>query len=164
MLTMQSYSSNDVLREYPDVERILSYEIEEPSYARKFVSVFDGWLGEDHYHLLECRDEIERQERNNKLLSHWELIIDRTPVFFLNEKGHVHQSTDRHAFLAWCQYSDTKEDFAYVLLPAIGAYYKEDWEDTNVVWYSDRKKAQPLFDWANECGLHVLDDWRESID
>jgi hypothetical protein len=52
------------------------------------------------------------------------------------------------------------EDFAFVLLPELGAYYKEDWDDTNVVWYSDELTVQPLFDWAVECELHVLDDGR----
>ena len=139
----------------------MSYSLEEPSLPKKFISVFDRWLGKENLGLLDCRDESERSERDERLLAHWTQVFDRTPVYRFAD-GTVRRETDRGFFLDACRDRPDKvsEDFAFVLLPALGAYYKEDWDDTNVVWYSDELTVQPLFDWAVKCELHVLDDWR----
>jgi hypothetical protein len=139
----------------------LSYSLEEPSLPRKFISIFNQWVGKENLGRLDCRDESERAERDERLLAHWAQIFDCTPVYRI-AGGTVRRETDRGSFLDACRNRPDKvsEDFAFVLLPELGAYYKEDWDDTNVVWYSDLQGVQPLFDWAHEFGLHVLDDWK----
>jgi len=163
---MNTYSIDDVTREFPDAERILSFPLEEPDLPRKFVSIFDRWLGKENYGQLDCKNDAERAERNERLLSHWEMIFERTPVFMLNETGVLTEAVNRESFFSKCEYGGWKgsADFVFVLLPALGAYYQEHWDDTNVVWYSDIKKAQPLFDWAIASGLHTLEDRRENTD
>ncbi len=140
---------------------MLSHELEEPDLPRKYVSIFDRWIGKENYGQLDCKNDAERAERNERLLSHWAKVFDRTPVFRLAD-GKVKLETDRESFLDVCRFRPDKPgfEFAFVLIPELGAYYKEEWDDTNVVWYSDEVTVQPLFDWAVECGLHVLDDWR----
>ena len=150
-----------MLSDYPEAEAVLSYALEEPSFPRKFISIFGQWLGKENLERLDCKDELERAERDERLLAHWTQVFDGTPVYRFVD-GKVRCETDRGAFLDACRNKPdkTSEDFMFVLLPELGAYYKEDWDDTNVVWYSDLQRIQPLFDWAREIGLHILDDWK----
>lgn len=157
---MRSYTVESILAEFPNARSILRYEMEEPELPRKFVSVFDRWLGAENYHLLDCKDDLEREDRNKKLLAHWTLVIERTSVWTM-EENQILEVVDRQQFLQKCgDYEKSGDEFAFVLLPELGAYYLEDWDDTNVVWYVDEDRVQPLFDWAAECGLFTLPDWK----
>jgi len=67
-------------------------------------------------------------------------------------------------FLARCARDPDRPGhrFPRVALPELQAYYAEDWDDTNFVWYASRERVEPLLEWARACELHVLDDGREA--
>ncbi len=146
---------------FPAAKDVLSSSVEDPGMPRRFISVFDQWLGKEKAELLDCKNDGERLERNQRLLAHWARLFDGTPVFRLLN-GEIVRETDRDSFLDYCRFRPAKKatEFAFVLLPELGSYYKEDWDDTNIVWYSDEAAVQPLFQSAVECGLHVINDWR----
>lgn len=154
------HDDSTISRAFPEAMQVLSYELDEPPLPKKFISVFPRWLGENQIDQLDCANDAEREARDEKLLALWERIFLRTRVFTLLDKK-LQQAKGIHDFLSYCKPRRDKPatDFAFVLLPDLGAYYKEDWDDTNVAWYSKLSTAQPLFDWALESGLYVLEDW-----
>ena len=160
------YLPESVERAFPEARQFIhglsggGGEIE-PPYPRLFISVFDRWLGRKHIDLLTCQTAAERESRNVRLLNHWSLVADQCSLYELRF-GRLIFVESRTAFLARCAYDPKKpaRRFVKVFIPEFRAIYSEDWDDTNVVWYQDRDRVKPLLEWAEECGLHVLEDWR----
>jgi len=152
------HSRESILDILPDAERILRREVDDPPYDKVAISIFDRWLGDD-LHLLDCRDQAERETRNRRLLAHWARVYDETEVFVLNSEGVLASASDREAFLIECGYDPdkTSDRFQFVVLPEFKALYHEYWDDTNVLWYADRTAIAPMLDWARECDLHVVE-------
>jgi hypothetical protein len=43
-----------------------------------------------------------------------------------------------------------------LILPEYAAIYNEEWDWTNIIWYTDEKKLKPILEIVNKAGLHIL--------
>lgn len=130
------------------------------------ISVFDHWLrDENEWHLMDCYEGPERINRDRKFLSHWAAIFDTTPVFTFRTRGRFpHKSKkvfkeylDKEGFLQQCRFDPQKAPEQVVLLPEFDCIYVASWDDTNVVYYNHREKADLIINLAKGVGLHCLE-------
>lgn len=132
---------------------------------RVAVSVFDHWLRDEvEWSQLDCFEGEERRERDRKLLAHWAAIFDLTPAYTVRYRGRgprkarmvLKQYTCRDGFLRQSRCDQSKSPSQFLILPELGCIYVAGWDDTNVLYFSDPDKAQPVLDLAVQCGLYVL--------
>ncbi len=151
-----------IMQLFPDLDRFV-FDPSSTSYEKVAISVFDGWLGPDRLHMLDC-DSRERAKRNQKLLSHWQKIFERTSVLAVHLRGKAKQRllirrfASQASFLKLADYHPYKPSsrFQLIALPDLEALYMENWDDTNVLWFKSMEKARPVIEWAAECGLHQI--------
>jgi len=43
-----------------------------------------------------------------------------------------------------------------LILPELSAIYNEEWDWTNILWYTDDEKIKPFLGIADKVGLHIL--------
>lgn len=138
----------------------------DPLSSKVAISVFDRWLGED-LHLLDCKLQGEREEREVRKLCFWESIFESTSVYtyrstsqkVASQNIELMRYVDKERYLADCAYNPekTSAQFQFVILPEFQAVYQENWDDTNVLWFTAREKVEPLLQQAGNCGLFVLE-------
>ena len=123
------------------------------------ISVFDRWLGEKDLHLLDCKDIEEREDRNRRMLSLWMKIYDKCEIRCRGDNDEFRLEPNRVAYESRCAYDGDRpgSEFQCILIPEFTAIYYENWDDTNVLWYSRRDDVQPLISMALNCGLHAIE-------
>ena len=123
------------------------------------ISVFDGWLGPKNYHLLDCKDDAEREDRNRRMLSFWMKIYDSYEVLCRVNDCEFERETNRLKYESSCAYDGNRPGnrFQCILIPELTAIYHENWDDTNVLWYSNRNDIEPLISMAIESGLYSIE-------
>jgi len=42
------------------------------------------------------------------------------------------------------------------ILPELSAIYSEEWDWTNIIWYREKEKIEPILEIAKKAGLFVL--------
>jgi hypothetical protein len=153
-----------IWQELPEIEKIKEGH-STTDMRRVAVSVFDHWLrDEKEWPLLDCFDGEERRERDRKLLAHWAGVFDLTPAYTVRYRGRwqrkarlvLKQYTSRDGFLCQSRFDKSKSPSQFLILPELKCIYVAGWHDTNVLYFNNREKAQPVLDWALQCGLHVL--------
>ena len=123
------------------------------------ISVFDRWLGKKNLHLLDCKDDAERQDRNRRMLALWMAIYDSYDVLCRTKTDDFEPTRDRTEYETACAYDGDRpsNEFQCILIPERSAIYYENWDDTNVLWYMDRKDIVPIIELAETCGLHAIE-------
>jgi len=84
-------------------------------------------------------------------------IYDSYDILCRTESETFAEVPNRSQYEAACAYDGDKEDFQCILIPECYAIYYENWEDTNVLWYMDRKDVEPIIELAESCGLHLIE-------
>lgn len=123
------------------------------------ISVFDRWLGRDDLHLLDCVDADERENRNRRLLSFWAAIYDTQTVISRSNLDVFAVPKNRDAYIEKCRRGATggNDVFQCVVLPELGAIYYQNWDDTNVLFFCERSRIEPLLTLAHSCELSVIE-------
>ena len=162
ILRKLSRDESELVEPYVRVIQAIWDDLDISPFQKVAVSIFDRWLLEDH-HLLEWADYREREDRNRKLLCHWDRIFRETDVYTIRFRGRWPKKqrivskkyVDREGYLRRCHFD--WEKFQWGIIPEYEAIYHEHWDDTNVLWYRDRKQADVVLKWAQECGLHAIE-------
>jgi hypothetical protein len=129
------------------------------------ISIFDHWLNdESEWHLMDCFDGPERVRRDKTFEAHWAAIFDQTPVYTVRWRGRwpkktklvLKRYTSREGFLQQSRFNKLKSPTQFLILPELGCIYAAGWDDTNILYFHDSGKAQPVLQLACEAGLHTL--------
>lgn len=143
------------------------HEDERPAVAKVLsVSVFDHWLSrEDACSLLENVPPEVQALRDSLHAKFCALLVSKTTVLSFVFRR---RSRDRLVFReftsrsALSQYCTTKGGRTLghrhfcVALPDLNCVYYESWDSTNHFFFTDPSSMGPLYDWAQESGLHLL--------
>ena len=150
--------------QFPELRAIK--ENDPNSMNRVAISVFDHWLRDEaEWHLLDCYDGKERESRDRKFLSHWQTIFESTEVYTLRYRGRwprksklvIKKYLDKHGFLSQCKFDTRHSPSQFVILPEFDCIYLAFWDDTNVVYFNSREKADSIINLAKIQGLHCLE-------
>lgn len=129
------------------------------------LSIHDHWLRDAaEWPRLVCTDPQARHQRDQKLEAHWVSLFDLTPIYTPRWRGRwpnkarltLKRYTSRDGFLQQSRVNPSRAPTQFIILPELGCIYTAGWDDTNVLYFQDRDKAQPVFRLAAAAGLHVL--------
>ena len=156
-----------ITRTFPDLRHTLQSYANDHLEYKVAISVFNRWLGKDNLHLIDCRSNKEREERNSRMLCFWKSIYNSTNVYSYesisqkpdSQKINFVRYVNKEAYLKDCAYNPekTSDQFQFVILPEFEALYYENWDDTNVLWYTSKEKIEPLLEQVGICGLYLID-------
>ncbi len=130
------------------------------------ISVFDHWLrDQSEWHLMDCFEGPERLRRDAVFLLHWEAIFDAISVFTVRSRGRpphrsrlvFKQYSEKYGYLQQCRIDQRRPPTQLVLLPEFDSIYAASWDDTNIVYFNSRERAEPILKLAQHVGLHFLE-------
>lgn len=153
---------SDIKEKLPSLQRLI--EKEDTDYQMIFVSVFDHWLTQDEFQPeIHTEDPKEIAERRYKLQNFIIGLFNITPTFTWKRKRNnrifLYRLETEKQILIKCaiqnQHGETGQRYD-IILPELRAVYSEEWDWTNIVWFKDQAKIQPLIELAEKSGLYIL--------
>ena len=146
----------------PFLQRLI--EKEDTDYQMIYVNVFDHWLTQDEFQPeIHAEDRKEIAERRNRLQNFIIDLFNMTPTFTWKRKRNnqifLYRIETEIQILSKCaiqnQHGETGQRYD-IILPELRAVYSEEWDWTNIVWFKDQAKIQPLIELAEKSGLYIL--------
>ncbi|WP_303917918.1 hypothetical protein [Draconibacterium sediminis] len=158
-----------IKKRLPDFRKVLEEDesfIETGIYKKIFISVFDHWLTKDEANKMIFIDSdlSELQLRRDKFESFTKALYEKTNIYFWKYKRNYRiffkQPKSFKDILRRCDfnnlYSQSGDRYS-LILPEYSAIYNEGWDWTNVIWYMDRNKIEPILEIAKKTGLNILE-------
>ncbi len=152
----------------PNVKKLIERDdtfIESGTYKKIFISIFDHWLSFDEADQM-CVDEdlVELKNRREKFRNFIVEINNKTELYSWKYKRHyrfhIQKPVTLKDVLRKCDFdnlwSQSGQRYSF-LIPEYSAVYAEEWDWTNIIWFTERKKIEPLLDIAKKVGLHILE-------
>lgn len=152
----------------PNIKKLIEGDealIESGTYKKVFVSVFDQWLSNEEANKQIFIDEelVELNCRRQKFKDYIEAINSKTEIFSWRYKRqyrlHIQKPKSVKDVLRKCDFdnlwSQSGQRYSF-LIPEYSAIYAEEWDWTNIIWYTERKKIEPILEAAKKVGLHIL--------
>ncbi|MFL1895564.1 hypothetical protein ACJRPK_07665 [Aquimarina sp. 2-A2] len=139
-------------------------EREDTDYQIIFVSVFDRWLTQDEFEPeIHTKDSREISIRRDNLQNFIKGLFNMTPTFtwrikrknrfiiypFDTEKQILNKVDIQN------QHSESGQRYD-LILPEFEAVYSEEWDWTNIIWFRNQEKLEPLIELAEKSGLYIL--------
>lgn len=152
----------------PDFRKVLEEDesfIENGIYKKIFISVFDHWLTNDEADNLIFIDDdknelIKRREKFEKVIVD---LYETTEIYLWkykrNHRLFIQKPLTYTDLLKKCDFNNlwSQSGRRYsLILPEFSAIYNEEWDWTNIIWYSDEMKIKPILEIAEKAGLHIL--------
>jgi len=156
--------SKAIFAQFPELKKV--NEVDPHSMSRVAVSVFDHWLhDESEWHLFDCFSGPERKARDEKFLAHWSAIYDYTNVYTVRSRGRwsvksklvLKRFLDKPFYMQKSKILMHLSPNQFIVLPEFDCIYAASWDDTNVLFFNDRVKAEPILQLAKNVGLHILE-------
>jgi hypothetical protein len=151
-------------RQFPLLEQVLEKD-SDGGLQKVAISVFDHWLrDESEWHLMDCFNGPERVSRDKKLEAHWAAVFDLTPAFTVRYRGRwpnkaklvLKRYMSRDGLVTQSRFAVRKSPSQFLILPDLGCIYAAAWDDTNILYFTSRDAAAPVFDAATKSGLFIL--------
>ena len=158
----------EIKRNLPDYKKLIEQEdsfIESGKYKKIFISVFDHWLtNEEASEMIfvdENLDELKARRKKFKLVA--EELYKTTDIYFWKNKRNYRMVLKKPMsykdVLRKCDFDNlwSKRRKRYdFILPEFSAIYSEEWDWTNIIWYTDEEKIVPILNIAENAGLNIL--------
>jgi hypothetical protein len=157
-----------IKKSLPDFRKVLEEEesyIENGIYKKIFISVFDHWLTKEEAEKLIFIDD-NKNELNNRRAK-FEKVIEElyksTETYLWkykrNDRIFIKKPLNYNDLRRKCDLSNLSSQRGKqysLILPEYSAIYNEEWDWTNIVWYTDEDKLKPLVEIARKNGLNIL--------
>ena len=109
-------------------------------------------------------DLVELNSRRQKFRDFIEEISNQTDLYSWKYKRHyrfhIQKPKSLKDVLRKCDFdnlwSQSGQRYSF-LLPEYSAVYAEEWDWTNILWYTEREKIEPFLASAKKNGLHILE-------
>ena len=128
-----------------------------PEFKKEFISVFDGWLGEENYHKLDKVTEKEWSSFNILVKS----IFDKYHLYIAD---HENKSCvvikDINSILSTFKEMMDKEpsQFTKLIVPELNCVITEDWDYTYILWHKNNGAVEKLAPLVKQAGLYQFND------
>ena len=152
----------DIKEKLPSLQKLI--EKEDTDYQMIFVSVFDHWLTQNEFQPdIHTEDSKEIAGRREKLQNFIVGLFNMTPTFTWkakrNNRFYLYPLETVKQILNKCQiqnqHGETGQRYD-IILPELKAVYSEEWDWTNIIWFRDQEKIQPMIELAEKSGLYIL--------
>ena len=126
-------------------------------YSKEFISLWDGWLGEENYHKL---DEVTENEwaRFNALLR--SLAKDFALEVVNCDQQSLTKVRDIDSVLSNYETSMNKEssEFTKLVVPDLGCVISEEWDYTYIIWHKNNGAVETLVPYIKAANLESFRD------
>ena len=123
-----------------------------PEFNKEFVSIFDGWLGKENLDQLDQVTGVEWSRFNTFL----DLLKQGYGLYSANlMTGQVRQINDLDTVIVTHEASLEKQSsqFTQIVIPELGALYKEEWDYTWILWHKNNGAVETLDPLIRQAGL-----------
>ncbi len=157
-----------IKKNLPDFKKIIEEDesfIENGVYKKIFISVFDHWLTSDEAdNQIFIDDDLEKlTSRRDKFKTVVEKLHSQTDLYLWKYKRHyrlhIQKPLTLNDTLRKCDFnnlwSQRGRQYSFIL-PEFSAIYNEEWDWTNIIWYTEEEKIKPILDIAKNAGLYIL--------
>ena len=168
-LNISELELKKINQRFPELKKLIEGEdsfIESGIYKKVFISVFDHWLShEEADNLIYIDEDLEElKSRRQKFKAFIEGVYNQTELYTWRYKRHyrlhIQKPTSLEDIFRQCDFenlwSHSGRRFSF-LLPEYSAVYAEEWDWTNIIWYTDKEKIKPLLTEAKKVGLYILE-------
>ena len=157
-----------IKKSLPDLWKILEEDescLENGIYKKLFISVFDHWLTRDEAEKMifidDNANELKiRREKFEKLIEELHKSTDTYLwKYKRNNRIFLKKPLTCNDLLRKCDFNNlwSQSGARYsLILPELSAIYNEGWDWTNIVWYKNEEKIEPIIMLAKKVGLHIL--------
>ena len=135
-------------------------------YKKIFISVFDHWLTREEVKNQIFIDENseELKSRRQKFKDFIEDTYNKTELYTWRYKRHyrfhIQKPTSIKDIFRKCDFenlwSQSGQRYSFIL-PEYSAVCAEEWDWTNIIWYTNKEKIEPLLEKAKSIGLYILE-------
>jgi len=130
-------------------------------FEKEFVSLFDGWLGEQNLYRL---DEVREQEwqKFNTLLR---MLAGKYEIFAVNLGDRsCCKVTDVESIIPTYEEDMNRgsDQFIRIIISELDVIFMEDWDYTWILWYREREAVHALAPMIANAGLFHFSDWEQS--
>lgn len=157
-----------IRKSLPDFRKVLEEEesyIETGIYKKVFISIFDHWLTKEEAEKLIFIDN-NKTELNNRRAKFEKLIEElykSTETYLWKYKRNyrifIKKPLNYSVLQRKCDFNNLSSQRGKqysLILPEYSAIYNEEWDWTNIVWYTDEDKIKPFVEIAKKSGLNIL--------
>ena len=136
----------------PNLKKLIEEDdtfIDSGVYKKIFICVFDHWLSNEEAdnQIFIDKDLVELKSRRQKFKDFVIEMNSKTQLFSWKYKRHyrfhIQKPESLNDVLRKCDFDNlwSQSGRRYnFLLPEYSAVYNEEWDWTNIIWYTDRKK------------------------
>lgn len=153
--------------QYPWLKAVAWNEQHPKNLQGMAITVFDHWLSRNEAdELLENVPPDEQVDRDARHAKFCALLVAETPVlsFRLSRRKHdraiFRRFTSPEALYEYCT-PNGGQTFGHrqfqVVLPELGCVFFESWDDTHHFYFTNSAALGPIYKWAGQCGLHLLE-------
>jgi len=128
-----------------------------PDFDKEYVSIFEGWLGEENLHQLDEVTEGEWSKFNNLL----RLLDQKYRLHIADLESRVCREVDDiDSILENYAENMDKESvqFTRIVIPELNAVYTEDWDYTWILWHKNNGAVEAFSPLIKRAGLNHWQD------
>lgn len=163
-LKITQTENKHIKQSLPYLNRLLNGDEKiELLYNKTAISIFDHWLEPEETEKIFIKDLKEIQERRRKFKDAVGKLYNSTQIYFWRNKRHqrffLYKPTSLEMVLKNCDFENLdgyRGRHYCLILPEFSAIFQEEWDWTNILWFRDGAKIQPILDIVNESGLNVI--------
>lgn len=153
---------NFIRKELPEVSNILLRKDKE-TYSKMIVSVFERFMTPEEFEIYDDIDDKTLNERRRKFELSVIKMYENTTCYLWKFKRHkrifFYKPTNLKQVLNKCDIKSQTfmTGIKYeILMPEYSAIYSCEWDWTNIIWYKNEEKIQPLLKIIKDSGLHII--------
>lgn len=129
------------------------------------ISVFEGWLGKENYHLLENVSDAVDSERKARFKLFHQSLFQEAEIYRFYFKGVSGKNILYKSFLtaeSFYEYcgSECSNNIALVI-PKYECIYVGGFDYTNIIYYKSTEKIAELIRLVQLSGLYTIKHWAE---
>ena len=167
LLNLPQERQAELRRQFPWLRAVVE-DYKRPENLRiASVTVFDHWLSRDEAN--ELLENIPPEEQATRVAKHAKfcgLLTSGTPVLSFVLRGRAHdlvrfrEFTSQEALSRYCT-PEGGQTFGHrhfqVVLPDLDCAFFESWDDTHRFYFTSSAALEPIYKWAAQCGLYILE-------
>ncbi|MEM5518618.1 hypothetical protein WNY37_16795 [Henriciella sp. AS95] len=124
------------------------------------MSLWDGWLGKERYHLL---DEVTRDD-DAKFAAFWRAVASEFDAYTVdldrNSLDLIAPSNDLLTIEIISDGSRTANEFIKLIIPSLDCMITEEWDYTLIIWHRTQPAPARLLELVEQAGLKYFLDSR----
>ena len=124
-------------------------------YKKRFISLFNGWLGEENLKKLDLVTKTDWQKFNILL----ELLDQEFNLYKVNlAKNECKKILHISSVFGVFNEDKSSDEFIQIIIPKLDIVLTEEWDYTYIIWYKEKDSLSIMQKYVQEAGLYSFED------